>query len=374
DAVDREDVVRHDHVRREDRDDALHLVAVALRPQRPDRPVDHARRQDRLLTLAPLALEETAWDLPGRVHPLLDVDREREEVRPLASLGAALCGRKDQRVAGPHDDRTVRLLRQLACLERDLTAADGHADRNRRLLLLGLDNAHLSSSTLLSGGRRFESARTCRCGGLPHTSTPRGLTELPPEAQLLDEGAVPLEILLLQVVQEPAPPADELQQPAPRVVILRVRPQMFGEAVDALGQHRDLDFRGAGVRLVLAERLGCLLLRFLGEGHVPPWFVSPSSQQTPRKEDAHGRGGVADRVATPSSGGFRPSGPPRSARRLHVAPDLLDELGLACEGPLLPEPVPELDGQALPVEVALEVEQEGLDPALGAAVVRVDAD
>src|SRR5262249_27037313 len=59
-----------------------------------------------------------------------------------------------------------------------------------------------------SGGRRFESARTCRCGGLAQTSTLRGLTELPPEAQLLDEGAVPLEILLLQVVQEPAPPAD----------------------------------------------------------------------------------------------------------------------------------------------------------------------
>ena len=33
-------------------------------------------------------------------------------------------------------------------------------------------------------------------------------------------GAVALEIVLLQVVQEPAPPADELQQPAARVVVL----------------------------------------------------------------------------------------------------------------------------------------------------------
>ena len=32
---------------------------------------------------------------------------------------------------------------------RELAAADGHADRNRRPLLLGLDNAHLLSSTLL---------------------------------------------------------------------------------------------------------------------------------------------------------------------------------------------------------------------------------
>src|SRR5205814_9580457 len=106
--------------------------------------------------------------------------------------------------------------------------------------------------------------------GLAQTSTLRGLTELPPQAQLLDEGAVALEILLLQVVQEPAPPADELQQAASRIVILRMRPQVLGEAVDALGQHRDLDFRRAGVGLVLAERLRCVPLRVLGEGHAPP--------------------------------------------------------------------------------------------------------
>src|SRR5207253_11015499 len=97
-----------------------------------------------------------------------------------------------------------------------------------------------SSSTLLRGGRRFESVPPA---GLAQTSTLRGLTELPPQAQLLDEGAVALEILLLQVVQEPAPPAGELQQTSARIVILRMRPQVLGEAVDALGQHRDLDFR-----------------------------------------------------------------------------------------------------------------------------------
>ena len=49
DAVDREDVVRGDHVGGEHRRDALHLVAVALRPERPDRAVDHARGEDRAL-------------------------------------------------------------------------------------------------------------------------------------------------------------------------------------------------------------------------------------------------------------------------------------------------------------------------------------
>jgi hypothetical protein len=70
--------------------DHLDLVAEALRPQRPDRAVDHARGQDRPLGGTSLSLEETAGDLPGGVHPLLDVDGKREEVRALARLNPAL--------------------------------------------------------------------------------------------------------------------------------------------------------------------------------------------------------------------------------------------------------------------------------------------
>ena len=135
--------MRRDHVRREDGRDALHLVAVALRPERPDRAVDHARGQDRALGRAPFALEETAGDLPGGVHPLLDVDREREEIGALARLGAPLGGREDHGVAGADDDCAVCLLGELAGLEGDVLAADGHGDGNRRRLLLGFDNAHL---------------------------------------------------------------------------------------------------------------------------------------------------------------------------------------------------------------------------------------
>ena len=98
-AVDAEDVVRRDHVGREDRADHLHLVPEALRPERPDRAVDHARGQDRALGGAPLALEEAAGDLPGGVHALLDVDGEREEVRALARLLPALRRREHHRVA-----------------------------------------------------------------------------------------------------------------------------------------------------------------------------------------------------------------------------------------------------------------------------------
>src|SRR3954451_13185175 len=113
------------------------------------------------------------------------------------------------------------------------------------------------------------------------------------QAELLDEGAVALEIFALQVVQEPAAPADELQQPAARVVIVLVRAKVVRELVDALREHRDLHLRRARVGLVLAELLNVLQLLFLGEGHPSPLVdVSPRSWNA-AKEDARDR----DRVA-----------------------------------------------------------------------------
>src|SRR5205085_4553512 len=105
------------------------LVLVSLRPERPDRTVDHARRQDRALGRSSLTLEKTAGNLPCGVHPLLDVDREREEVRALARLLTAHRRREHHRLAGPRDDGAVGLLRELAGLEREVLLADGHADR-----------------------------------------------------------------------------------------------------------------------------------------------------------------------------------------------------------------------------------------------------
>ena len=123
-AVDAEDVVRGDHVRREDGPDHLHLVLEALRPERPDRAVDHASGQDRALARAAFALEEAAGDLPRGVHALLDVDRQREEVRAFARLHPADGRREHHRLAGADDDRAVRLLGELAALECDLGVAD----------------------------------------------------------------------------------------------------------------------------------------------------------------------------------------------------------------------------------------------------------
>ena len=123
-AVDGQDVVRVHLVGRERGHDDLDLVLVALRPERPDRPVDHPRGQDRLLAGATLALEEAAGDLAGRVHLLLDVDGEREEVRPLASFGAADGGRENDSALLPDQYCTVGLLGDGSGLERDLLVAD----------------------------------------------------------------------------------------------------------------------------------------------------------------------------------------------------------------------------------------------------------
>ena len=73
-------------VRREDGDHELDVVLVALGEERADRPVGLAGGEDRVLRRARLALDEAARDLARGVHPLLEVDREREEVEPGAGL------------------------------------------------------------------------------------------------------------------------------------------------------------------------------------------------------------------------------------------------------------------------------------------------
>jgi len=147
--------VRRHEIGGEDGADHLHLVAEPLRPEGPDRAVDHPRRQDRALSRAAFPLEETAGDLPGGVHPLLDVDGEREEVRSLARLRPPLRRRQHHRVSAADDDGAVRLLRELAALEGDLAPADVHAYPGDPLRC----NAHFHSSTLLAGlGFRLDPA------------------------------------------------------------------------------------------------------------------------------------------------------------------------------------------------------------------------
>ncbi len=96
-------------------------------------------------------------------------------------------------------------------------------------------------------------------------------------------------------------------------------------------------------------------------------------------------GGAASRSGSPGrrvdpARGARPSSrsgerwPDGGPRRVDVTADLGDELFLRREHRFVAEPLPHLDDEPLAVEIAVEVEQVRLDPALRAAVVRVRPD
>src|SRR5689334_9444080 len=79
----------------------------------------------------------------------------------------------------------------------------------------------LSSTLLRLGEWRFESAPAAVAPRLAQTSTLHSF--LPPEAELLDQSAIALDVPALEVVQQAPPPPDQLEQAAARMVVLRVR-------------------------------------------------------------------------------------------------------------------------------------------------------
>ena len=85
-----------------------------------------------------------------------------------------------------------------------------------------------------------------------------------PDSELVDDRPVPLEVRLLEVVEKAAAAADELEKPAPAVVILRVSLEMLREIGDAIGEERDLYFRRARVPLVGGEARDQLRFLLLG--------------------------------------------------------------------------------------------------------------
>ena len=82
------------------------------------------------------------------------------------------------------------------------------------------------------------------------------------DAQLGDNGAVTLDVLPGEVVEQTAALADHLVHAETAVVVLRVLLQMLGELADALGEDGDLDLRRTGVALVggVVQNDGGLLL------------------------------------------------------------------------------------------------------------------
>jgi len=85
-------------VQRKDRDDDLDLVAQTLFEGGTQRAVDQPAGEDGVGGGAALATEERAGDLPGGIHALFDIDRQREEVEVVLRVLAGRGGRQQHRV------------------------------------------------------------------------------------------------------------------------------------------------------------------------------------------------------------------------------------------------------------------------------------
>ena len=72
--------------------------------------------------------------------------------------------------------------------------------------------------------------------------------ELLPNFQTPQQFEILFGIDPLYIVQQAAPPTDHAQQTTPTGVVLRVQFQMLGHLGDAIGEQRNLDFRGPRIR------------------------------------------------------------------------------------------------------------------------------
>jgi hypothetical protein len=89
--------------------------------------------------------------------------------------------------------------------------------------------------------------------------------KLSTDTECLDDDAIAFHIFLLQVIKKATPLPDDLQQTTPGMMILLVRPKVFGEVGDAIGQQRDLYFRRTGIDLMGLEFIYDFLFTFCGQ-------------------------------------------------------------------------------------------------------------
>src|SRR5262245_54667991 len=231
-----------------------------------------------------------------------------------------------------------------------------------------------------SGERRVEGALCLPASGPPDSFRPRTdqLRVSPPstaDAELFDDDSIPLRRPGPEVFEETAPLTDEHEETATRMMILHVLLEMIREAVDALGQERDLDLGRPRVALVSAKLLDQTLLAFDGKRH-----RRPSNRHTPGSLGSHAGAGsktscFVSRYGSRVSRGraevkLRPSGPPgRSAgvsrpplaRGSDVERDLTPQILDAGELPLFSEASEKDQPDSLAVKIPREIEDMCLE-------------
>jgi hypothetical protein len=139
-----------DLVGREHGRDDLRVLLVAFREERPERPIDDARRENLVLTKAPFALEEAPGDLAGGIGLFLVFTGQRKEIqaRPLVCRNGG-----DEHHAAPAADEggAMGLLGETASLDGQRLVADHD----------GFTNEHVGSAP---------SALAATCGVTPDAS------------------------------------------------------------------------------------------------------------------------------------------------------------------------------------------------------------
>src|SRR6185503_2957174 len=102
-------------------------------------------------------------------------------------------------------------------------------------------------SSLSSRGTNLAASRSAAIPALlsPVRAEPR--EGLAAKSEPSDDGAVACVVLLQQVREKATALADELEEAASRMVVLREAAEMLREGLDALRQERDLDLRRAGI-------------------------------------------------------------------------------------------------------------------------------
>ncbi len=271
-------------VHRQRGDDDVGLTSVVVVEGRTEGAVDEAAGQDGLVARAALAPEEGTGDATGGIHPLLEVDGEREEVDAFAHrlVGGGGGQHLGSTQRGHHG--TVGLTGQLAGGEGKRLAAylTGYGDFGHLCAPLSSGSGPLAvvnprggglttdnrPAPWLSGRTAPESIVAIPVAGrgtgpeLEEGAVKRPLRFSAPETEAGDQAAISLDVLPAEVVEEPAPLADQHQQPAAAVMVVLVVAKVLGEVGDALREECHLDLGRAGIAVVVSV-LGHDLLRGL---------------------------------------------------------------------------------------------------------------
>src|SRR6266516_2916180 len=208
-------------VRRQHVDEDLDLVLEAFGEERADGAVGDPRRQNLLVLWPPFTLQKAARDLAGGIALFTVFDGEGEE-REGRDVVPHRHRRQQHRLPELHQAGAGGLLGQPSRLELQGAAGEIAFDVFHHIACL----------------EHKEMREAHRCSSGAPNATPAVLMA---ETQLVDELPIPLQVVALQVLEQAPALRHHAQQAALPVKVLGVHPEVVGEAVDPLGEQRDLD-------------------------------------------------------------------------------------------------------------------------------------